>query len=148
MDAIESEQGAIGVRDYKPTRHMFAYTLYAYFYFCTLRPRPFAAVWAKSRAKRDFCTHNLKTCKMGYYRPCPRLGDLCFQPKTFRPKNFILAHCAKSITFHPSSPRPICLDGTFPPHFNASPPVLFYLVSALICHNPQVRRCCSFICHP
>ena len=76
------------------------------------------------------------------------MGYLCFQPKTFHPKNLILAQCAKIITFRPRPPRPICLGGTFPPHIVASPPVLFYFVSALICHNPQVHRRRSFICHP
>ena len=85
---------------------------------------------------------------MCYYLLYLRVGYLCFQPKTFRPKNFILAQCPKYITFRARPPRLICLGGTFPPHIDESPPVLFYLVSALICHNPQVCRRRSFICQP
>ena len=65
------------------------------------------------------------------------IGNHCFQPKIFRPNN-VISPLHKNTCFRPDLSRPICLGGSFLPHFDASQPLIFYSVSAAIV--PQTNR--------
>jgi hypothetical protein len=52
------------------------------------------------------------------------MDNRCFSSKIFHPNNFF-SPLHKKHMFRPDLPRPICLSGTFPPHFDNSQPQFF-----------------------